>query len=859
MSWSFVGYSVYNANGVASQAVGLPVNVQGGDLIVVSSVTYQSSNAGVTCAALTTQYNQGCANDATVHWGYVSTKIAGGAFGAPTTDSSFTLAFGGGNNSWGAVTVAVYRSTAGVNTIAHKALFTNASYQVSPLTSAALTVAGGSDLTVYGYGGITAAANENYSAFGDSSLSNPVARFGSNSNGCLAGQAWGTGVSSPAGATFTNSAGTGLDQFNWGLDVTELASGATPSSSDTGTGADTQSLFIAVQAVADTEAGTGAEGPQVIRLASSDTGHGTETQGVGNILKSSSDTGTGAEAQNVVVSTVSVSSSDSGTGLDTGSKFVPGFPGAALIAEDLSTPPPVYSGTTAATGQSVTTAPFSPPGSSLLVALVGCDTLAGTPVLAVSDSGGHTWTEKISAGTGETASIWTAPVGAAPGPITVTAANTALQTGTIALVVRVDTGANVVQTGAAAASNTNVLGLAPQVSIPTTTRGSWVYTMCVGGGPELTVRPVNSVTLTLDNYQDTVWTGGTFITGKQITPTGLPGSTLLGWTWTVPHTWSVVALEVLSAGVPVADNDIGHGSETAASVQAQVPAADTGTGTDVTKGITGTGAPSFTSSSDTGTGTDATGSVPVKWVSVGSSDAGSGSDSAGPPPTVAVRSSDFGTGNEVAAVPSMRPTLQFFAMLRVQEGFSLDRVAALSGTSGAESAQLYGAQAITLTPDVSVTAMKADDEDFAAWTDMRKAQLVVTNGYMSFSLIDQLSGPNIAIASSGTSPSDYYGLPLWTQYQHNQPAVPLALRMSSRNANGAIRTLTFVLYKVQLSVLDFTGITYKTGLQVNYAGTVLFSGTDERGNTLASPEIGRIVSAAGVDAGAFAAQPFAGV
>jgi hypothetical protein len=243
---------------------------------------------------------------------------------------------------------------------------------------------------------------------------------------------------------------------------------------------------------------------------------------------------------------------------------------------------------------------------------------------------------------------------------------------------------------------------------------------------------------------------------------------------------------------------------------------------------------------------------------VGSADSGTGSDGGAGPPLLRVSAADYAAGNDSNTVPAMKPGFQFYLNNAIQEGFSLERVGILGG-GGAESAQMYGAQTISLTPELTASDMMADDEEYATWYNVTKANLTVTHGFMNFATIDQLSGPGINMVSSGASPSDYYGLPLWTQYQHNQPAVPLAFRMASRNANGSVRTLTFVLYKVQLSVLDFTGTVYKTGLQVNYAGTVLFSTTDEQGNALAGPEMGRLVSSAGSQAGTFGVQLFAGV
>lgn len=260
------------------------------------------------------------------------------------------------------------------------------------------------------------------------------------------------------------------------------------------------------------------------------------------------------------------------------------------------------------------------------------------------------------------------------------------------------------------------------------------------------------------------------------------------------------------------------------------------------------------SSSDTGSGAEAQ-SVPVKQVMVASSDAGTGSDTHAGPATVRVADSDYGAGFDMAGVRVVSALAQQLAAA-IHEGFSLARASVL-GATGLESAQLYGAQTISLTPTVTTSDMVADDDEIGAWFNLTKADLTVTNGFMSFAVISQLNGTTVS--SSGTSPADYYGLPLWTQYQHNKPSVPMAFRMAARGSGGQVRTIDFVLYKVQLSVLDFTGMVYKGGLGVSYAGTVLFSSTDEAGNNLAGPEIGRIVSYAGQRTGSIGPVPFQGL
>jgi hypothetical protein len=289
------------------------------------------------------------------------------------------------------------------------------------------------------------------------------------------------------------------------------------------------------------------------------------------------------------------------------------------------------------------------------------------------------------------------------------------------------------------------------------------------------------------------------------------------------------------------------------AVPALVSSQDSGTGSDVPAAVS-----TAVSSSDTGTGADLAGSASsfnMVFSSDSGGDAGSiygtglygaglysyaDSETQQVAPLLPLQSTDFGNGYDAGGIASMtRPPLP---SIPIFEGFSLSRVAVL-GAAGLENAQLVGAQSITITPTITSSDMKADDDEYGTWYVMSKADLVVVNGFMSWSAISSMSG--IAVASSGVSPLDYYGLPLWTQYQHNKPVTPMAFRMASRDSRSGTRTLDFVLYRVQLSVLDYTGIVYKQGLGVSYKGTVTFSSVDEAGNVLPHLEIGRMVASPG--------------
>lgn len=87
---------------------------------------------------------------------------------------------------------------------------------------------------------------------------------------------------------------------------------------------------------------------------------------------------------------------------------------SGTLAEDSSGPANV-STTSALT---VTTASFTPPGGSLLVALIGSDGGVGVTTYTVSDTSSLTWTEKVKQNPsgGDYAGVWIAQVPASAGP-----------------------------------------------------------------------------------------------------------------------------------------------------------------------------------------------------------------------------------------------------------------------------------------------------------------------------------------------------------------------------------------------------------------------------------------------------------
>jgi hypothetical protein len=191
------------------------------------------------------------------------------------------------------------------------------------------------------------------------------------------------------------------------------------------------------------------------------------------------------------------------------------------------------------------------------------------------------------------------------------------------------------------------------------------------------------------------------------------------------------------------------------------------------------------------------------------------------------------------------------------EGFSLSHAAILSGTTGAEASTVYGVRNGTISTDQGNFENTGDDVVLSEHFWINFANVTIEEGFIPFSTIALITGTSVA--SSGAAGADYYAIPLWTLSSMNQPTFPLAIRVPSKDAVGQVRTLDFVLYKVQFQPFNFTGPSYKTGLSCSIAGRALFSAANELGNALPATypmSIGRLVSAPGNLTGAFVAEPF---
>lgn len=188
----------------------------------------------------------------------------------------------------------------------------------------------------------------------------------------------------------------------------------------------------------------------------------------------------------------------------------------------------------------------------------------------------------------------------------------------------------------------------------------------------------------------------------------------------------------------------------------------------------------------------------------------------------------------------------------VVEGFSLTHAAILDGTTGAEEVDgdIYGVRSGTLAVDTGNYDNTGDDFVLSSWNWFNFATVTVQAGYIPFNTIALLSG--VPVISSGTGVDDYYSVQLWEETSLNTPPRPMLIRVPAKDKDGVIRTLDFVLYRVNFGPISFDGPSYKSGLLLNYTGRAVMSDKDERGVTITDANgrprkaIGRLISRAPV-------------
>jgi hypothetical protein len=188
------------------------------------------------------------------------------------------------------------------------------------------------------------------------------------------------------------------------------------------------------------------------------------------------------------------------------------------------------------------------------------------------------------------------------------------------------------------------------------------------------------------------------------------------------------------------------------------------------------------------------------------------------------------------------------------EGFSLSHAAILNSGTGAENQTIYGVRNGTISTDQGNFENTGDDVVLSEHFWINFANVTIEEGFVPFSTLAFITGTTVT--SSGAAGSDYYAIPLWTLASMNQPTQPMAIRVPAKDSLGQVRTLDFVLYKVQFQPFNFTGPSYKTGLSCSIAGRALFSTANEVGSAAGATQIGRLVAWPGNITGAFTAEPF---
>lgn len=215
--------------------------------------------------------------------------------------------------------------------------------------------------------------------------------------------------------------------------------------------------------------------------------------------------------------------------------------------EDASRPPVI----TLTGAGTVTTASFSPPTNTLLLALVSGGYGATNPTgVTITDSGSHTWTAAATAtGTATNkgvAKIYHCYLSTAPGSITVTATFTNLSGGRL-LDVHVITGAASNQsTGTAATSVRSTAVTAADIAVALTKTGSRVYG--ISDDPDTaSAFTANGLTTVLTNYNNTT-DGVQLVSWRGTNSTGsldVGTSPTYGGSWATGQTSNTAAFEVL--------------------------------------------------------------------------------------------------------------------------------------------------------------------------------------------------------------------------------------------------------------------------------------------------------------------------
>lgn len=181
----------------------------------------------------------------------------------------------------------------------------------------------------------------------------------------------------------------------------------------------------------------------------------------------------------------------------------------------------------------------------------------------------------------------------------------------------------------------------------------------------------------------------------------------------------------------------------------------------------------------------------------------------------------------------------------IVEGFSLSHAAILDGSTGLEETfgDIYGIRSGSLELDQDSYDNTGDDAILSTWYWANKVNVTVQGGYIPFNTLALISGS--LVTSSGAGVSETFSLPLWEENTMNTEPRPMLIRVPSKDRDGAVRLLDFILFRVQFQPFSFDGPSYKEGLLLNYNGSALFSDTDEAGNPVLDSRTGQPTKAVG--------------
>lgn len=223
------------------------------------------------------------------------------------------------------------------------------------------------------------------------------------------------------------------------------------------------------------------------------------------------------------------------------------------IAADASSPAIVHgTGTTTP----LTSAAFTPPGGSFLLALVGAGWCQTPPVsMTVTDTGIHTWTNLVTAtgvttGNGGAVGIWGCYLPTAPGSIMTSVAYSGFGTsgGGTFLDILVLTGASANQANGAKNTALATTGTTAAVTLTTTTPGSLVFGITDDTSTAATFTANGSTTI--DNQYNDTTDAITIVSYFASARTTTPGSVTLGGTLSASGNTNSAAFEVIPAQLP---------------------------------------------------------------------------------------------------------------------------------------------------------------------------------------------------------------------------------------------------------------------------------------------------------------------